>query len=113
MQCKSHAAQLGKFSDEFKTKKIQILLVLGSTQDRAQKYVESLHLPYPVLADPERQVYHQYGLDKVVGIIQRTASVVIDCHMEIQYIKTTTSPMVWLKESADIREFILREAKLC
>jgi thioredoxin-dependent peroxiredoxin len=113
MQCRSHAAQLGKLSTEFKTKNIQVLLVLGDTPVRAKQYVESLHLPFSVLADPERQIYHQFGLGKVVGIIQRTASIIIDCNGKIVYIKETANPMIWLKESAEIRNFILTDPTLC
>ena len=37
-----------------------------------------LHLPYPVAADPERKIYHLYGLDTAYFFLQRTASLVID-----------------------------------
>jgi peroxiredoxin len=113
MQCRSHAAQLGKLSTEFKTKNIQILLVLGDTPIRAKQYAESLHLPFPVLADPDRQIYHQFGLGKVAGIIQRTASIIIDCNGKIVYIKETANPMIWLKESVEIQEYVKSQSHAC
>ncbi len=106
MQCRSHAAQLGRLYNEFKAKNIEIVLILGDSTEKAKRYVESLHLPFPVLADPTRSIYHQYGLDKVAYLIQRTASIVIDCDGIIRYVRTTTSPMVWLQESREIEGFI-------
>src|SRR5512136_2521873 len=103
MQCRSHAAQLGKQNDEFKAANYQILLILGDKQEKARRYVESLHLPFPVLADPKRGVYQQYGLEKTF-FLQRTASVIIDCNGIIRYIRSVTNPMPWLQESRLVLE---------
>jgi peroxiredoxin len=65
-----------------------------------------MHTPFPVLADPEREVYKRYGLEKAMLFIQRTASVVVDRQGMIRYIKRTTSPMVWLQESQELIEFV-------
>jgi len=94
MQCRSHAAQLGRLYQDFKTQNCEILLILGEPVEKAMHYAESLHLPFPVLADPERKVYHQYGLEKAMIFIQHTASVILDVNGIIRYIKTTTSPMI-------------------
>jgi peroxiredoxin len=106
MQCRSHAAQLGRLYSDFKAANCEILLILGEPVEKAKRYAESLHLPFPVLADPERKVYHQYGLEKALLFIQRTASIVIDQRGTIQYIKSTTSPMVWLDESRELFQFV-------
>ncbi len=74
--------------------------------EKARRYADSLHLPFPALADPERNVYHQYGLEKALLFIQRTASVVIDNTGVIRYLKATTSPMVWLQESQELLSFV-------
>jgi peroxiredoxin len=74
--------------------------------EKAKRYVDILHLPFPVLADPERRVYHQYGLEKAMIFIQRTASIVLDRNGVIRYIKTTTNPMVWLQESQELLSFV-------
>ena len=74
--------------------------------EKARRYVDSLHLPFPVLTDPERSVYHQYGLEKSIIFIQRTASVVIDRNGVIRYVKTATNPMVWLHESQELLDFV-------
>jgi peroxiredoxin len=102
MQCRYHAGQLGRLYPEFQAMNCEILLILGDTVEKAVRYVESLHLPFPVLADPDRKIYHQYGLEKAVIFIQRTASVIIDTNGTIRYIKATTNPMTWLSESNDL-----------
>src|SRR4030065_584910 len=75
MQCRSHAAQLARLYKEFQTADCEILLILGDSLEKAKRYTDILHLPFPVLADPERRVYHRYGLEKAMVFIQRTASV--------------------------------------
>jgi len=105
MQCRSHAAQLGRLYNDFKAANVEIILILGEMVDKAKRYTETLHLPFLVLSDPTRSVYHQYGLEKTF-FIQRTASVVIDRGGIIRYIKTTTSPMVWLQETREVLEFV-------
>ncbi len=112
MQCRSHAAQLGKLYNDFKSANYEVLLILGDTVDKAQRYVESLHLPFLVLADPKRGVYQQYGLEKSF-FLQRTASVIIDCDGVIQYIRSVTSPMPWLQESRQILEFVKSKELVC
>lgn len=79
-----------------------MLVILGDSLERAQSYAGLLHLPFPVLADPHWAVYHQYGLDKALVVIQRTASVLIDKGGIIRYLKRVTNPMGWLQESQEI-----------
>jgi peroxiredoxin len=106
VQCRYHSAQLGRLYNDFKTANCEILLILGESVEKAKRYTESLHLPFPVLADPERKVYHQYGLDKALLFIQRTASIIVDQSGVIRYMKSTTSPMVWLSESQELMNFV-------
>jgi peroxiredoxin len=106
LQCRSHSAQLGQLYKEFQAHNCEIVLILGAPLEKAKRYAEILHLDFPVLADPERKIYHQYGLEKALVFIQRTASVVIDQSGIIRYIKTTTNPMLWLQESKDLLSFV-------
>jgi peroxiredoxin len=98
MQCRVHSAQLGRQYSDLKAAHTQVLIILGDPVESAKKYSESLHLPFPVLADPQRQVYHRYGLQKALILIQRTASVVVDKDGIIRYLRTVTNPMTWLEE---------------
>jgi len=82
------------------------LLILGAPLVKAQSYAEALHLPFPVLSDPQRTVYHRYGLEKALIVIQRTASIVVGRDGIIRYIKTATNPMLWLQESHELLDFV-------
>ena len=82
-------------------------MILGDTSERARKYAELLKLPFPVLADPDRATYHRYDLEKAFIMIQRTASVVVDRHGVIQYIKRATNPMLWLQENRELLNFVV------
>jgi peroxiredoxin Q/BCP len=102
MQCRVHVAQLGRLYKDFQAAGAEVLVILGDTPDRALRYSESLHTPFPVLADPERDVYKVFGLEKAMLVIQRTASVVVDREGVIRYIKRATNPMTWLQESQEL-----------
>jgi peroxiredoxin len=75
---------------------------LGAPPKLAWKYAEILHLPFPVLADPERQVYHLFGLQKAFIVLQRTASIIVDKDGVIRYMRTATNPMTWLEEHHEL-----------
>ena len=111
MQCRYHATQLGRLYNDFKAANCAILLVLGEPVAKAKRYADSLHLPFPVLADPERMVYHQYGLEKTFVFIQRTASIVIDQKGTIRYMKSTANPLEWLDEIRELFSFVKSMAK--
>jgi peroxiredoxin len=86
---------------------VQVLVILGDTQERAREYAESTRAPFPILSDPERAIYHLYGLERGIFRLQRTASIIVDQDGLIRYLKRVTNPMTWLKESQDL----LREVK--
>jgi peroxiredoxin len=98
MQCRSLAGQLARLYPDLKALNCDVLLVLGEPLDMAKRYAESLHLPYPVLSDPQRETYHLYGLDTAYFFLQRTASLVIDSSGVIRYWKQVANPMPWLVE---------------
>jgi peroxiredoxin len=93
---------LGRLYSEFQAANAEVLVILGDSLERAQSYAGLLHLPFAVLADPQRVVYHQFGLEKTLVVIQRTASVVIDKNGIIRYLKRATNPMQWLQESQEV-----------
>jgi peroxiredoxin Q/BCP len=102
MQCRSHVAQLGRMNEEFVRAGARILIILGDTPERARKYAETLNVPFPVLADPDRAIYQLYELDKNFIGIQRTASIVLDQTGVIRYLKRTLNTMQWLQESKEL-----------
>ena len=93
---------MGRKNNEFVKAGAQILIILGDTLDRARGYAETLKTPFPVLADPERDIYHRYELDKNFIGIQRTASVIVDQNGLIRYLKRSANPMTWLQESKEL-----------
>jgi alkyl hydroperoxide reductase subunit AhpC len=109
MQCRSHVAQLGRMNDEFVKAGVQILIILGDTPERTRKYAETIKAPFPILADPERAIYHRFELTKNFIGIQRTASVIVDQNGVIQYLKRTTNPNIWLQESKELLRAVQSE----
>jgi len=102
MQCRTLAAQLGRLYPEIKAAQADVLVLLGDSPERARQYAQSMKLPFPVLADETRTVYHQFDLEKAYIVIQRTASVIVDQAGVIQYMKSATNPMIWLQESREL-----------
>lgn len=82
-----------------------MLVILGGQPKLAARYARILDLPFPVLADREREIYHLFDLSKAVLVIQRTASVVVDRDGVIRYLKRATNPMIWLQEAPELLEF--------
>lgn len=91
---------------QFRAAGAEIVVILGDKMERAQEYVEVLKLPFPVLSDPQREVYHLYELEKYFSLFQRTASIVVDKDGVVQYLKRTTLPDVWLQESRELYGFV-------
>jgi peroxiredoxin len=106
MQCRAHVAQLGRMYPQFQEAGAEIIVILGDTMERAQQYAGIVNAPFPILSDPQREVYRIYELEKFFLLIQRTASLVVDRDGIVRYLKRTTSPMVWLQESREIFGFV-------
>ena len=81
-------------------------MILGDTMEKAKQYVEIVKVPFPILADPERHVYHTYELEKYFSLFQRTASLVVDRHGIVRYLKRTTNPMIWMQETRELFGFV-------
>ena len=106
MQCRSHVSQLAKLHKQFNDTGAEFVIILGDTLEKAKRYVDMLKLPFPVLSDPEREVYRVYELEKYFYLIQRTASIVIDQDGVVKYLKRTTNPNTWLQESRELFGFV-------
>jgi peroxiredoxin len=87
-----------------------VLVILGDSPERAQRYASAVHAPFPVLADPTLEVYHRFGLEKALIVMQRTASVVVDRSGIIRYIRRATNPATWLQESRELLEIVRQVA---
>jgi len=106
MQCRAHVSQLAKLYEPMQAAGAEVIVILGDTLEKAKSYVAALKLPFPVLYDPEREVYRIYELEKYFQLIQRTASIVVNREGRVQYLKRTTNPMTWLQESRELFGFV-------
>ncbi|MCQ3935900.1 MAG: hypothetical protein DPW18_02515 [Chloroflexi bacterium] len=113
-QCRTHVAHLGRMYEQFKEAGADVIVILGEGMEKARKYADGIGLPFPILCDPDRVVYHLYELEKYFLLFQRTASLVVDKDGIVRYLKRTTVPNVWLQESRELLGFILslEEAKI-
>ena len=93
---------MGRLKDDFVKAGVHVLIIIGEPLERARRYAESLKIPFPVLADPERTIYHKFELQKNFIGIQHTASVLVDPNGVISYIKRAMNPMTWLQESKEL-----------
>jgi len=106
MQCRAHVSQLAKLYEQIQEAGAEVIVILGDTLEKTKRYADSFKLPFPVLSDPEREVYRVYELEKYFHLIQRTASIVVDRDGIVQYLKRTTNPMTWLQESRELFGFV-------
>ncbi len=97
---------MGRLNTDLQAAGSQVLVILGDTLERARGYGEVLHLPFPVLSDPQRAVYHRYGLEKALRLIQRTASIVVDRDGIVRYLSRSVDPTRWLSESRRVLEAV-------
>ena len=101
MQCRTLVAQLGRHYPDFQSENTEVLVILGEPLEIAQRFASQLKLPFPVLADLERSVYHRYDLHKFL-LLQRTATVIIDREGIVRYLHRATSTLTWLGEFKEL-----------
>lgn len=93
---------MGRKVADFQSVGAEILVIMGDDDGHVREYAERLRTPFPVLADPAREVYHRYELEKEFMVVQRTASVIVDRHGIIRYLKRATYPARWREESTEL-----------
>ena len=89
---------MGRAYDELIEKETAVLVIGGGEQEDAVRLARMYQHPFPVLADPDRSVYRSYDLDKVVWIIQRSATVLVDKQGIFRYVHRVANP----EDSLDI-----------
>ncbi len=105
-QCRTHVTQLGRMVEQFREAGAEIIVILGEDVEKAREYAEGINLPFPILSDPNRDIYHLYELEKYFLLFQRTASLVVDKDGLVRYLKRTTVPNVWLQETRELYGFV-------
>ena len=95
-----HVARLRQLYDRLHAANMAVLVIGGGIHEDAIRLQQHLQLPFPVLADPERAVFVRYGLDKVLNVIQRSGTVLVNAQGVICHLHRVTLPSEALDEAA-------------
>ena len=72
--------------EEFEKRGVQILAIAPDSLEHAQSYFERNEIPFPCLADPEREVYRQYDVKSaLVSLGQRPGLFIVDGEGVVRY----------------------------
>lgn len=83
--------------DEIKRYGADVLALGGAPRETAARVAHTLKLPFPVLADPERKTYADYGFSKVALVIQQSGTILVDRDGIVQYVHRATNPQQALR----------------
>ena len=71
---------------EFDKRDAQLLAIAPDSLEHAQIYFERNEIPFPCLADPEREVYRQYDVKSaLVSLGQRPGLFIVDGEGVVRY----------------------------
>ncbi|HEY6409847.1 MAG TPA: peroxiredoxin family protein [Ktedonobacteraceae bacterium] len=101
--CQKHVAQLKQMYSTLQSLSTAVLVIGGGSREKAEHLATKLQLPFPVLADADREVYHRYGLEKVMFSLQRSGIIVVDRQGHVSYLRPTTIPIAGLDRAALMR----------
>src|SRR5688572_32916953 len=100
MQCRLHVAELRRIYEQLlQTRGIAALVIGGGSREGAAHLKTLYKLPFPVLADKDRSVYALYGLDKLLFVVQRSASFLIDTQGVVRYVRRASNPSASLNQA--------------
>ena len=97
--CQKHVAQLKQLYSALQSYNAEVLVIGGGSRAEAEQLAAKLQVPFPVLADTDREVYHRYGLEKVMSL-QRSGAIVVDRQGRVNYSHPTTLPIAGLDRAA-------------
>lgn len=92
MMCQRHVAQLKQLYSQIQMRGTTVLVIGGGNQQDAQRLSSRLQLPFPVTADLNGELYHRYGLEKVMLFMQRSGTVLVNKQGNVSYIHRATNP---------------------
>lgn len=58
-------SQLRQYQDELKQLKTRVYLVSYESNELAMRYIDQLNLDWPLLMDPDRDLYRAYGMSSI------------------------------------------------
>ena len=99
-KCRAHVAQLVRLAPTLERYNAQVLIIGGGNEADATRLAGIFNVPFPVLADSSRAIYTYYGLDRILGIHQRSGTVLVDTHGIVRYIQNVINPALAFDETA-------------
>lgn len=84
--------------DELQSHSVQVFAIGAAPTAKAAHIAEVFKSPFPVLADPSRSAYLSYGFSKVLGLIQKSGTVLVDRGGVIRYLNRVAKPQNSLKK---------------
>jgi peroxiredoxin len=94
---------LGRLNTRIEATGAKVLAIGPRGQAAAALAAKKMGVPFPVLADPGRQVYRAYGFTKSLWIIQQSGTILIDREGVVRYEHRSTNPQKSLDEQALLR----------
>lgn len=99
MACRGHVRELGELYPDLQAQGVEVVVIGGGELQPAQKLAELYKLPFAVAGDSDRAVYHRYGLDKAMGVIQRSGSILVDQQGIVRYVQKAVLPSLKLDKA--------------
>jgi peroxiredoxin len=92
--------------EQLRARETEVLVLGGGNRKGAERLAARLKLPFPILVDPDpdRAVYHRYGLDKVLVALQRSGTFLIDKQGIVRYIHQVSNPQASVEKDELMRE---------
>jgi peroxiredoxin len=90
--CRGHVNELNKIYSTLAAQGVEVIVVGGGSLKEAQQLAVTYKLPFPAASDPDRSVYHSYGLHKALGMLQRSGTIVVDKQGIVRYVQRSTLP---------------------
>jgi peroxiredoxin Q/BCP len=69
LNCREEVQELAERYDEFEERNAMVVAVLPEPLERAENWQEKYNLPFPLLADPNKELGQVYGQPQRFGII--------------------------------------------
>ncbi len=107
MVCRNHVKELARLYPELQAQGVEVIVIGGGEQKVAERLVETFKLPFAVAGDKDRAVYHRYGLEKAMGVLQRSGSILLDRQGVVRYMQRATLPTGSL-DKAELQTAIAR-----
>ncbi len=72
--------------EEFEKRDVQLLAIAPDSREHAQAYFQRNDIPFPCLADPDREVYRRYDVKSaLVSLGQRPGLFIVDREGVVRY----------------------------